>query len=84
MGDKKGPPRGRSVGSVDTEITTDSVNLGSVAGRGGGAQAGLRPDELVVEGGALTLGAGAAVHPGDHDDDQEGQRHGEQRRMVVG
>ena len=26
---------------MDTEITTDSVNLGSVAGRGGGAQAGL-------------------------------------------
>ena len=49
----------------------------------GSSKAGLGTDELVGIGGAFAVGALAAVKPGSDHYDQEGQWHGEQRRLVV-
>ena len=55
----------------------------SVTGSGGGTETGLGADKLVGEGITLLVGAHAAVEPGHHDDHQERQRHGKQRRVVI-
>src|SRR5215470_2269821 len=57
---------------------------GSMCQRAGGADAGFRADELRLERRPFLPGLGAGIEPRDDPDAGEGDRHGEQRRVVVG
>src|SRR5215831_9400480 len=57
---------------------------GSMRERAGGADAGFRADELRLERRLFLVRLGAGVEPRDEPDTGEGDRHGEQCRVVVG